>query len=43
MTNSSLYPTVSEAVPYVESWVLWFARDRIKNAEALDCPHPLCP
>jgi ERCC4-type nuclease len=31
-------PTVSEAVPYVEAWALWFARDRIKTAEAISRP-----
>lgn len=31
-------PSVSEAVPYVESWALWFARDRVKTAEAIAAP-----
>jgi len=43
MTTSGLYPTVSEAVPYMESWALWFARERINTAEALGCPHPPRP
>ncbi len=28
-------PTVSDAVAYVEGWALWFARERIKTAEAI--------
>ena len=36
-------PTVSEAVPYVESWALWFARERIKTAEAIGRPQPTRP
>lgn len=31
-------PTVSEAVAYVEAWALWFARERIKTAEAINHP-----
>jgi hypothetical protein len=37
------YPTVSEAVPCVESWAPWFARERINTAEAIGCPHPPRP
>ena len=31
-------PTVSDAVPYVESWALWFARERLKTADAIGRP-----
>ena len=31
-------PTISDAVPYVEAWALWFARERIKTAQAISNP-----
>jgi ERCC4-type nuclease len=36
-------PTISDAVPYVESWALWFARERLKTAEAISRPQPPHP
>ena len=31
-------PTISDAVSYVEAWAMWFARERIKTAEAIGRP-----